>query len=506
MLCFIPFLLCLLLPHASAQQQTALQFPNLNFDLPGTLLDTVCDSTGNLYALGQNSLATFLVKLSPSLDLRWSINISSSPQIIPALAFDHSAGLFAAAAVAHTESIQTSESFIPADIVIYQISTSNGSLVASVLVKTAHILSGAHIQCISGTTSVTFSFVYVAFISLQTSDSEVAVTRVVQLQKSSSGSLTAVWGQNLFIEDYNATSFGIADTLQGEQIIVVALSRSRLAGVPHKLSAFILDSEGTISQKGSTAASSEQSKVSNLAIDESGVLYVGESPRWLHRLALRSLNGVGFLVPLWNVSEINVVDMAVLNNGSAIYVLSKREGFRNVGTIVVRTKKAVLSVFNESGSLQSQYEHKDIIPDSSRELSSLKLTDPENSCSAVLGGSFQMPEQERWISIGLFTFPKLVESMQNDKESLPPPAPDSSLPETSVSEGNSTLVVVGVSTGMAAFFVAVGVALLVLYKRGLGIKEDEDVSAGGGATSSRDETIAQRHYGKEHLQHNNILV
>ncbi|CDF33187.1 unnamed protein product [Chondrus crispus] len=506
MLCFISFLLCFLFPHSLARQQPALQFPNLNFDLPGTLLDTVCDSTGNLYALGQDSLATFLVKLSPSLDLRWRINIPSSPEIVPALAFDHAAGLFAAAAVAHTESVQTSESFIPADIVLYQINTSNGSLIASVLVKSAQILSGAHIQCISGTTSVIFSFIYVAFISLGTSGSEDASTRVVQLQKSSSGSLTSIWGQNLYTADYSATSFGIADTLQGEQIIVVALSRSRLAGVPHKLSAFILDSEGTISQKGSTAASSAQSKISNLAVDERGVLYVGESPRWLHRLALRSLNGAGFLVSLWNVSEINVVDMAVLNNGSAIYVLSKRESFRNDGAIVVRTKKAVLSVFNESGSLQSQYEHKDIIPDSSRELSSLKLTDPENSSSAVLGGSFQMPERERWISIGLFTFPKLVESNHNDKESLAPPAPDSSLPETSVSKGNSTLVVVGVSTGMAAFFVAVGVALLVLYRRGLGIKEDEDVSAGGGATNTQDETITQRPSGKEYLQHNNILV
>lgn len=501
------FVLTLLIPLATSREFPALHFPSLNTDLRGALIDTAIDSTTHIYALGNNPQTSFLIKFTPSLQVLWSLNITSNPQTIPALALDDVEGLFVAAASSSNPSSQTSPSTIHADIAVHRVNRSTGNLIYTNIVENANLVSGAAIHCTLSTSSTAAPYLFVAFLSYANSFTDSASTTIVQMRKTDSLKFATNWVKTIDVADHNTKSFGVTTTSLGGRIVVVDISESLIPNAPRQLSAYVVDSEGKVSQKATTNTSSQDSYISDIASDLNGALYVGESPRWLHRLAIRTLNNVDFLVNVWNITDIDVVDITVLKNGTAVYVLSNGDGFRNEGASAVRTKNAELSVFNESGALLSQYEHEEVLPDAIREMFSMKLIDPERSRSAVLGGLVQIPEEapaESHISVGLFTFPEVVQEKENSEPGLQPPSSGDRPPlQNPSSNENSPSLFIGVGAGIAAFCVMVVGTILFFYKRESNLAKNENLSA---AESNARISQPNAPYRRETMRNNNVLV
>lgn len=465
-------LLLLFIVGAVAQQVASspgvLQFALLNKEVPGTLRDTAVDASGNIYSAGRDSSSAFISKRSPYLNRLWATELPALSDTSPALAFSDTGGLFAIAPRLPLDPTTGSpDSFTIADLILYELDYLSGDVLSLALVERVQLPPNSRVRCILASAAPNPPLVYVTYIVQDGVAPSTARTRVVQMARGDTGAMSRAWTRVLTDQGREATSVGIAEDKATRRIVVIEISSKETGAATDQLAAYTLDTEGTIMQRATTKAASEAAWVADVVADENGALYVGEGPNILYRVALRALDGEDLITQLWNVTETEVVDMTVLKNGTAVYVLSNGEGFRNEGTQVVRTKTPILSVYNASGHSLFKSEYTESVPDAEREMYSFSLVDPENKCDAVLGGFLRLAEAvavERKVSIGLFTFPNVVKGDQGQGGPQVPVPIDPNSPDTPDPQNNNALVVIGASVGVAVFLIITAVALFIIYR------------------------------------------
>lgn len=472
LLVLLMLLLLLLLAPTMAQQVASspgvLQFALLTKELPGTLRETAVDTSGNLYAAGRHSSSAFVSKRSPSFNRLWATELPALPDTSPALAFSDTGGLFAIAPrLPSHPNPESPDSSTIADIILYELDTMSGDVLSSALVERVQLPPNSRLRCILASAAPNPPLVYVTYIVQDGVAPSTARTRVVQMARGDTGAMSPAWTRVLTDQGREATSVGIAEDKASRRIVVVEISSKETGAVTDRLAAYTLDMEGTVMHSSTANAASDAAWIADVAADENGVLYVGEGPELLHRVALRALDGEDLLTKLWNVTETEVVDMTVLKNGTAVYVLSNGEGFRNEGMQVVRTKIPILSVYNASGHTLFKSEYTESVPDAEREMYSFSLIDPENKCDAILGGFLRLADavaRESEVSIGLFTFPNLMKGSQGQDDSQLPVPIDPNSPNTPDPQTSTTLIVIGASVGVVVFLTIVAVALFIIYR------------------------------------------
>lgn len=472
----LPFIPLLLLPsYIISQPPTApvpglLHFPSLP-PYQGTIYRTLVDSSFNIYAAGTTTNSSFISKRTPSLDPLWFQTLPSLPTIPPTIAFSDQGALFAIAPrhAPRTDTNATSDEDASnfADVVLYQLDTVTGSVLRIAQVETVRWLPHSKIRCILTSAAEDATLVYITYVVQDGVQPSRARTRVVQMVSSVSGDIARGWSRVLTPTLQSSSSAAITRDLSKERVVVAEVSASDVGKAADQLRLYSVDDGGTAMQSASMPIGSTNASIDAFGMDDRGGYYVGEGPGLFHKVAWKELEGQQFLVRLWNVSDIQVVDMTVLQNGSAVYVLSDGEGFNNVGNDIVRTKTPILSVYNSTGHRLFQSTYTEPVPETERQLYSLLLIDPSRQCHAILGGFVRLAASdiaEKQISIGLFTFPKLfrvVKGEQNNSQGTAPNGPDS--PTVDDRQPNTVLVVVAVGMGVVVFLAIVVVALFTFY-------------------------------------------
>lgn len=333
--------------------------------------------------------------------------------------------------------------------------------------ETVRWLPASKLHCILTSAASEATLVYITYVVQDGVEPSRARTRLVQMVSSASGELDFVWSQTLTPAMRTASSTAVARDVAEQRVVVVELSAMDVDKVVNQLSLYSVSDQGVILRSGSLSTTSTNASIEAFGVDDKENYYIGEGSGLLYRLVWQELKGQQTLIQLWNVTDIYVVDMTVLQNGSAVYVLSNGEGFTNVGNQIVRAKTPILTVYNSSGHRLFQNSYVEPVPETERQLYSLLLTDPSKQCHALLAGfvRFSAPDMdERQVSIALFTFPKLFRVFSDDHNSSQTVPIDPISPEVDQTKSNTVLLTVAIGVGVVLLLAVIAVTLLNVYR------------------------------------------
>lgn len=312
--------------------------------------------------------------------------------------------------------------------------------------------------------------VYITYLVQDGVNPTLARTRLVQMLTFPSGDINLGWNRSLTSPSRHAASSGIATDVSNAGILVAEISSPNPGASTDRFTLYSLNELGRVMRNASMDSASAVASIEAMVTDELGGIYVAEGPRLLYRVVMRNLAGADWLVKLWNVTDLEVVDMTVLRNGTALYVLSNSDGIRNDGNQLVRTKTPILSVYNTTGRRLFRSKFVEPILDAERQMYSLSLIDPSTNCHAILGGFVRLAtnEGEKQISIGVFTFPKLFRTNSTAQNNSQTAAPiDTNSPSADDQPSNTGYIIAGVGTGIFVLTI-IGVSLFMVYRRGGG--------------------------------------
>lgn len=284
------------------------------------------------------------------------------------------------------------------------------------------------------------------------------------------GPIQQQWSIALTPPPISASSAAIAIS---DSSLVVVESTLSFGSTSHGVSMYKLSWQGDVRDVATMPATNEDSVVAAVGMDDAEGIYVAEKKGSLYQVGTQNIDGKPLMTKIWNVSDVDVVDMYVLQNGSGVVALENGKGFRNTGSTLVRTTTPVISLYNSSGSTVMKETYVEPVPEVHREMFAMSMVQEK---FVIMGGFYELnKEAERQISLGLFSLPNYFTKEKqtgNQSQTATPQSPDTPIVEKGNS--NTTVVLVGAFVGVAVLFVVLGVGLFVLYRsRGDGDEQEK---------------------------------
>ncbi|CAN8077204.1 unnamed protein product [Agarophyton chilense] len=445
--------------------------PYYSRGINGTVESLAADLSENVYAAcfdpeNDKQSSAFLVKLDAQLHVIWTKKYETLPLTSPTIAFSDAMGLFTIVPIEdfETNSIQ---------IWIYEIDVEDGSTVQAILVDSVESITAAGLKAFVAISEQKRPTVYISYVEKRAMQRG-TVTKVFKFEKMDSSVLLEKWKYKIYNASQVVVSHDIAEHFSGGGMYIAQISRKPTTTITDSAMITMIDKNGSVLRTGSFPTMTGNAKISCFDSDQSGSMYLSESPSYLHHIALISLNGSHRITKLWSNSTLHVAAMHVLQNGSSLFVLATSKDIRNLNGSTV----PLFAVYNYSGVALFSKKHDENIRGVYRDLKTFTMRNEAISPAIVLGGYFRLARNDgsfggAQISLGTYIFPISAFRVPNDTAAFPGSPPQITNPavETTDIRNRQRTLIIGTISGIAVVVVMAGI-LSCLRRNGftLGLK------------------------------------
>ncbi|KAI0566847.1 hypothetical protein FGB62_5g244 [Gracilaria domingensis] len=452
-------LVTLVIAHSPAKVPGIIVNSYLPRGFNGTVHSLAPDIGHNVYAscldpFDTEAESAFIVKLDSKLHTVWSKKFVTFPHIPGTIAFSDTMGLYWIIPMKNSETDSI-------HIWVLEMDVADGKTMQALQIDSVTSIAETGIKAFVATSERERPTVYVSYVEQRISQGD-TVTKVFKIQKMDSSVLLEQWRTELHNASEIVVSHEIAEYLPDEGLYVAQITREPTATTTERVSITLIHANGSSTLIGSFASMTGNAKIAAFESDDNGVMYLSESPSYLHHLAMISLNGSYMVAELWSDSSFDIRAMHVLRNGSLLYALANSEVTRNRTGSMVSENVPVFIVYNYTGDVLLTDKHNETNSGVERHLRTFAMRNEAEGPAIVLGGYFRLvgnDERPGNAQISLGTYVYWVSAYRARETVVSSPEPELTDPEEDSAETRSRYrrFAIGISCGVSIVIVTVGI-------------------------------------------------